>query len=99
MNKFVWMKAFWAFSVTPRARIVGHAIAEHAISDGVGCPSIERLESMTGYSRASIYRAIAELEDLELLERCEVSLPSGHAVPGYRLLESQQRDLLGGVDE
>ena len=61
----------WALSLphkNPTHKVVLIALANHADPDGGQChPSIERLETYTGLHRASIIRAIQQMEELGII--------------------------------
>lgn len=62
----------WAFEqrlANPTAKLVLLALADHADGNGLCWPSISRLEQRTSLSRSSVIRALAELEQLRLIER------------------------------
>lgn len=70
--------------ISPTAKLVLLAIADHADDEGVAWPSIGRIEAFTGLARSSVCRLLDELEAAGLIERKRGG-PVGRESTRYRV--------------
>jgi len=74
----------WKAAISPTAKLVLLAIADHADDEGVAWPSIGRIEAFTGLARSSVCRLLDELEAVGLIERKRGG-PVGRESTRYRV--------------
>ncbi|MCK4548248.1 MAG: helix-turn-helix domain-containing protein [Candidatus Eisenbacteria sp.] len=81
----------WA-SLSSSAKAVLVVLAYHANQERVAWPSVKKIQGLAGTSRRSTYRALAELESLEILEK----LTRGRCGRStrYRLLHPEDAECL-----
>lgn len=69
MKGFEWARWAMAQPLAPGPRHVLLVLAWHADEEGVSWPSVDRLQALTGLSRASVLRHLSTLEEAGSLER------------------------------
>jgi hypothetical protein len=83
-------------SLPPTARLVAVVLADHVNDETRYCyPSVTTLQRRTGLSRASIFRALTDLEVHAVIERVPRFVDNRQTTSGY--LWNLLPDLPGGV--
>lgn len=59
----------WSQNVSPSEKILLLALADHADSEGVCWPSLDRMQEMTGLNRSTVTRNLKALESMGIIYR------------------------------